>query len=219
MSEMPDAVMKHAKRDKFGNVAIAHLRRHDKDVWDSLVVGEDGQPLVFWASGERPNVQELVTRNDGSFLMVAVATPPGVEPAGFLYEPADEWRSPLLIMRGLVSEEGLTLVSRAGRDPGPPRPFGPEMLRSLLGQVAMRRGEQVEMVEINTSDSGTANVLIDWDRRPLMFWTTLPDKKDMLELMAAVSVEGRTLAVAVDQMLRPILSGATLAQNLDHPGE
>ena len=82
MSYPLDEILVNAKRDSFGNVAIAALRRRIEDAWDWLVVGPDGQPLVFWGTGANLDLEGLVRNDKDGILMVITATPPGVQPAG-----------------------------------------------------------------------------------------------------------------------------------------
>jgi hypothetical protein len=212
-------VLEHAKRDEHGYVAIAHLRRRDEDLWDALAVGENSQPLVFWVGGDRPDFDDLVVGDDGSFLMVVLATPPGVQPAGLLTVPADTWGSPIATLITIVTGEGLTMVSPAAGDrpaPPPPPTFGREMLRSLLDQAADRQGDNFKVAEIQTADGGSTRALLDWDGRPLMFWIDMPGEDGERELMMAVSLpaEGGIIAMAVDESLRPLYSAAATAQRL-----
>lgn len=202
-------MLEHAKRDPHGHVAVAHLRRQDKDVWDAIVVAEDAQPLVFWAHGEQPDMKDLVIREDGSVMMVVISTPPGVQPAGLLVVPANAWGSPLATLVSVVSQEGLTMVSSAGdTESASPPPMGRDMLISLLDHAAARNEGGYAVTELETADGGTATVLLDWDGRPVMFWLEVPGDESPRTLMTAMaSPDGDGLiAMAVDGDLRPLYS-------------
>src|SRR5215211_1172135 len=93
-SDRLSEMMTHAKHDEHGDVVVAFLRKQDQDVWDSVVVAEDLQPLVFWAKGA-PKIEGAIMDSEGNILMVAVSTPPGVEPSGFMAWPCDATGSPL----------------------------------------------------------------------------------------------------------------------------
>ena len=222
MSDPLEAILKDAKRDRYGNVAIAHLRRQDEDAWDALVVAEDSQPLVFWATGDRPDIEDVVVREDGAFLMVVVSTPPGVRPAGLITTPANAWGSPLASLVSLVSPEGITMVSppRESSPAAPPPPVGTDMLRSLLDKAAAHESGGFRVTELETADGGFATVLLDWDGRPLMFWVEMP-RKNARTLMTAIILpgeEGGIVAMAVDAALQPLYSGAKVTEGLAGDG-
>ena len=123
---------------------------------------------------------------------------------GLIAAPADEWRSPLLKLVSIVSREGDTVVTPPNYKAGPPPPFGPQIITSLLKQFAYQRGDQFAIVEVDVSDGKKTNVLIDWNQRPLLFWLTMPDEQDKKALYMAVSSAEGIVAVAVDEQLRPV---------------
>jgi hypothetical protein len=206
MSDSLDAVLVHALRDRSGRPAIAALRRYDEDFWDWLVVGKDRQPLVFWQVNGTAQMQGIVRSEDGgSMLMVLNSTPPGVEPAGIAAVPASERRSPLAKMITIVTEDGETMISPPNHTVGPPPAVGPRMLDSLFDQFAYREKQQFLVQEVDTADDKRAGILLDWDKRPLLFWLTMPGKPESTyELFTAVAASNGISAVAVDGLLRPI---------------
>jgi hypothetical protein len=205
MSDPLDAVLVNARRDRSGRPVVAALRRHDEDHWDWLAVGQDGQPLAFWATGLTIDSQGLIRGNDGSVLSVLSFAPPGVEPAGSIVVPADKWKSPLMKWVFIVGKEGDTEVSSPNYSAGPPPPPGPRMLESLFEQFTYRERDQFMLLEVDASDGKRAKVLLDLNKRPLLFWLTMPgEEQGKYELFTAVAASNGIAAVAVDELLRPI---------------
>ena len=213
MTDLREELLRHAKRDVYGNVALAQLRREDEDVWDTLIVNRDGEPLLFWGLGEQPEKHAIQTE-DGATLMVVVATPPGVRPAGLITIPATRSGSPLGNLVSMVNRDGHTVVDPAG-DPRrrPPTRFGSDMLDSLLQHVAKHEAGHFVARPIAAADGGKATVLVDWDERVLLFW--LPSVADpavraLYTVVPAPHGDGM-IALGVDDRLRPQHSDAGLA--------
>jgi hypothetical protein len=211
---IPEEVLQRALRDDRGAIALAHLRRYDEDRWDFLAVDVDLQPLTFWAAHGETAPAGASVRDDGAVKFVVMATAPGVEISGLMAVPADEWDSP--------AERLLVLVDRAGEiymeDPDehalPPQSLKGE-LDELLAEVKKTEHEHAIAIEVGTSKGGSAAVLIDWDDRPILVWTTIPADIPRRELMTPVLLHsGGSALVVVDRTLRPIFSTDELRERL-----
>jgi hypothetical protein len=220
MGDLDPILEAHAKKDR-NAIVLAHLRRRDRDRWDTLVVGNDLMPLAFWSSGKgAPESSEIVRDEEGNVLMVILATPPGVEPAGLVAMPATEHGSPFGTLEAIVSADGYTPLAEADEEPPPPpsSELEPDMLRSLLATAAQQRSEgEYVVAEVPSADGGTVRVLLDWNGRPLLFWTDMPGDPPRRELMAVVALEEAEglLGVTVDEELRPLHSDAELTRLME----
>ena len=220
MSDLDQFLKAHAMMNG-GAYVRAHLRRQDRDVWDTLVVGKDLLPLTFWANGEHaPDDDSIVRDEHGNVLTVITATPPGVEPRGLVPTPANANGSPFATMVATVTADGYTPLAAAAEETpfSPPKEkLGPTMLSTLLSTVASQAGEnEFSIAEVPTADGGTIRASLDWTGRLLLFWVDMPGDPPPRELMAAVVPEGGDgfSAVTVDQDLRPLYSGSVLAKRL-----
>jgi hypothetical protein len=218
VSDWLDTALQHAARDTFGNIGLAHLRRLDSDRWDTLVVGEDRKPLVFWASGQVMPAEKSIRNENGATLVGVVSTPPGVQPSGLIAVPVDANGSPQVTLVSVVSSEGITEVEAGPAKDKPPEPWGPSMLRSLLQAAAAQTNEGYQVARVDSSDGGNLPVLLDWDGRPLLFWIDTPEGERQLSVAAVLRQREGIIALAVDEILRPVLSEEALARQADRQG-
>src|SRR4051812_1577733 len=190
MSDELDAVLQHAARHVDGAVAVGHLRREREDAWDAIVVGQDGQPLVFWGLGEdlmKFAGKDAITNADGGVLMVVAATPPGVRPAGLISVPASRSGSPLAHLVTIVSTKGMTMIPKPAGEGEPPSGLSPDMLRSLVRQTAAISPKGTANRTVEAQDGGTIDIVLDWEYRPLLFWVLLPEREKPTLMAAALS--------------------------------
>jgi hypothetical protein len=207
-------ILTHAKKDRFGNIVIAHLRREREDTWDALVVAENGLlPLVFWAPSAL-HAEDAIRDDEGNVLHVIQSTPPGVTPSGLVPSPADANSSPTGTLISIVTSEGHTSIRPPHEEPLPPPDFGPTMLRSLFENVAHRKGTEYAIADLETAAGGTIPVLLDWDGRPILFWVDMPKEQSERTLMTAVATDKGFVAMAVDDELRPLHSKEWLTEHL-----
>ena len=212
-----DPILEHAKRDQHGNLVMAFLRKTDEDVWDTVVVDANGQPLRFWAPGPSPMSSGFVDE-DGNALMILTSTPPGVVPGGLMPMPADAAGSAVGTIVSIVTRDSHTEV-QAPRDEDAKRPvppLGPTAFDSITSALAARSDDGFYTRDVATADGGVATVMLNWDGNQLLFWLNSPGDEATLELFAVAFLpnNGGLVAVAVDDSLRPIHSGTALEARL-----
>jgi hypothetical protein len=216
MSEAFELALEEGKRNQAGELVFAFLQQPDEDAWDSLLVGMDGQPLTFW--DKSVGMEGEVSREDGSVLTVVVSTPPGVRPVGWQGVPAHSSGSPLGRLVAIVGPDGITEVEppRGQNPPKPPPPMGRDLIKTPLGQFAMRDDEgHYRAVEVDTTDGGRATILVDWDGRVMMLWTEVdPEEGRRLMVVTVLPDDTGLVCQTIDSELRPGKSGDSLVELL-----
>lgn len=194
----------HALRDDEGHLVTAHLQRANEDYWDCLVVGKDHGPLLFVTDDAGAKAMPGGTKDAaGRTLMVVVATPPGIQPAGILAVPADEHGSPASKLASIVTGEAYTMVEGRHREAKPLPAFGPQMIQTLLKEAAAKKDDSFRVEEQITAHGERVSVLLDWTGKPLRLWTPLPDatRPELATVVATPAGDGLIIMTLNDDLV------------------
>ncbi|SOE74055.1 hypothetical protein SAMN06296378_2935 [Salinibacterium xinjiangense] len=206
-----DHEQEHIKQNEFGRAVFAHLQRETSSRWDFLAVAQDLNPLTFWQP-EASEIARGAARNAaGEVKHVFVSTPPGATPVCWMPTPANDWGSPVALLKAIVNVDGTTLL---GAEPESGLTSFKPAVERLFETVCYRDSRGHRVTTVGAADGGETTVMVDWDSSIVMFWIDSPGTKRMLAVAACLP-RGGLAATVVDIDLRPIFSGSALQRKLD----
>jgi len=201
--------VKRAKRHDDGALVTAFLHSDESGYWHCVLVATDLDPVYFWATDHEVPMADRDSRRDnrGRVHMVVVSTPPGLQPSGIMAVPVDSDGLPQGELVAVVRSDDYVLLDPADQSAQQRRK---DPLRRLLSTAVAQKDGKHFMRKVTTEDGDSANVLIDWTSRPLLFWTESPeeDRPKSRMLAAAIVLPGDEgiIAVGVSPDLRPFHS-------------
>jgi hypothetical protein len=200
-STLQDALRTYARLDDLGLPIFALARVGETADWVDVAVGEDLQPLLLPTSNKEDSTERVVI----------ASTPPGVELGGLLALPADEWGQPRMAFRHLVMGIDEIPVTRATEGPASNVSFV-EAMSAVIAR-AREQGGGYRWRFLRSATGEKVQVLIGVDGRPVRFWYKPAefgwDEAGSVTLACLVGTNEGIIAVALDEMLRPVRADMT----------